>query len=68
MVRAQKDAHLVYLGRLFLGASFLFLIGAVFMRVTDGMGLKMNPQNLINDAVVFSLFGIGLYFIEKRKQ
>ena len=38
------------------------------MSVTDGMGLKMNPQYLINDAVVFSLFGIGLYFIEKRKQ
>ena len=66
MVRAQKESHLVYLGRIFLAASFLFVSGAVFMRVTDGMGFQMNPLYLFNDAVVFSLFGVGLYFIGIR--
>ena len=37
------------------------------MRVTDGMGLQMNPFYLFNDALVFSLFGSGLYFIGTRK-
>ena len=68
MVGTHKESHLVYLGRIFLTASFLFMIGAVFMRVTGGLGLKMNPLYLFNDAVVFSLFGIGLYFIGKRRQ
>ncbi len=63
----QKESHLVYLGRIFISASLLFLLGAVFMRVTGGMGLTMNPQKLLNDAIVFSLFGIGLYFIGKGK-
>ena len=67
MVKAQKKSHLVYLGRIFLVASFLFVLGAVFMRVTDGMGLKMNPQYLLNDAIAFSLFGIGLNVIGMRK-
>ena len=68
MVHAQNESHLVYLGRIFLAASFLFMIGAVFMRVTDGLGLQMNPLYLFNDSVVFSLFGVGLYLIGKRKQ
>lgn len=67
MVRAKKESHLVYLGMICVGASFLFLIGAVFMRVTGGLGFKMNPQFLFNDAIVFSLFGVGLYFIGNRK-
>lgn len=68
MVRAQKESHLVCLGRIFLAASFLFLMGAVFMRVTDGMGLHMNAQFLFNDAIVSAVFGGGLYFFGKRRQ
>ena len=67
-VHTQKESHLVYLARIFVSVSLLFLMGAIFMRVTGGMGLTMNPQKLFNDAVAFSLFGIGLYFIGKGKQ
>lgn len=38
------------------------------MRGTDGMGLQMNPQYLLNDAVVFLLFGVGFYFLGMEKQ
>ncbi len=68
VIHTQKESHLVYLGGLFLTASLLFLIGTIFMRATGGMGLTMNPQYLFNDGIAFSFFGMGLYFIGKRKR
>lgn len=67
MVRVQHESHLVYLGRTLLVVSLLFLLAAIFMSVTGGLGLKMNPRHLFNDAIVFSLFGIGLHFIGMKK-
>ncbi len=36
-----KKSHIGLCGRIFLTASFLFLMGAVFMRVTSGLRLRI---------------------------
>lgn len=51
----------VYLGRLFFFLAFLALLGAWFTQLTGGTLLGMSQQHLFNDAIVLSLFGIGMF-------
>lgn len=51
----------VYLGRLFFVLAFLALLGAWLTQLTGGTLLGMSQQHLFNDAIVLSLFGIGMF-------
>ncbi len=52
---------MVYLGRIFFFLAVLSLMGAWFTQVTGATLLGMNQQHLFNDAIVLSLFGIGMF-------
>lgn len=51
----------VYLGRIFFVLAFLALLGAWLTQLTGGTVLGMSQQHLFNDAIVLSLFGIGMF-------
>ncbi len=51
----------VYLGRIFFILATLALLGAWLTQLTGGTLLGMSQQHLFNDAVVLSLFGIGMF-------
>jgi len=52
----------VYLGRIFFVLAILALLGAWITQLTaDGKLLGMSQQHLFNDAIVLSLFGIGMF-------
>lgn len=51
----------VYLGRIFFVLAFLALLGAWITQLTGGALLGMSQQHLFNDAIVLSLFGIGMF-------
>ena len=52
---------MVNLGRIFFALAFLALMGAWFTQLTGGTLLGMNQQHLFNDAIVLSLFGVGMF-------
>lgn len=52
---------MVYLGRIFFILALLALLGAWYTQLTGGMVLGMSQQHLFNDAIVLSLFGIGMF-------
>lgn len=51
----------VYLGRIFFILATLALLAAWLTQLTGGTLLGMSQQHLFNDAVVLSLFGIGMF-------
>lgn len=51
----------VYLGRVFFVLAFLALLGAWLTQLTGGTLLGMSQQHLFNEAIVLSLFGIGMF-------
>ena len=51
----------VYLGRVFFALAFLALLGAWLTQLTGKPLLGMEQQHLFNDAIVLSLFGIGMF-------
>ncbi len=52
---------IVNLGRIFFALATLALLGAWFTQSTGGTLLGMDQQHLFNDAIVLSLFGIGMF-------
>lgn len=61
MAITKTTAYTVYLGRIFFTLAFLALLGAWFTQLTGGNLLGMSQQHLFNDAIVLSLFGIGMF-------
>ena len=64
MAKATEKAVpvIVYLGRLFFVLATLALLGAWITQLTaDGKLLGMSQQHLFSDAIVLSLFGIGMF-------
>lgn len=57
----KSISSVVYLGRVFFGLAFLALLGAWYTQLTGGTLLGMSQQHLFNDAIVLSLFGIGMF-------
>jgi hypothetical protein len=51
----------VYLGRIFFALAFLALLGAWATQVVGGTILGFSQQHLFNDAIILSLFGIGMF-------
>lgn len=58
---SKATPFFVYLGRLFFALAFVALLGAWFTQLTGGTLLGMSQQHLFNDAIVLSLFGIGMF-------
>ena len=52
---------MVNLGRISFALAVLSLLGAWLTQLTGGTLLGMNQQHLFNDAIVLSLFGIGMF-------
>ena len=52
---------MVNLGRIFFVLAVLSLLGAWLTQLTGGTLLGMNQQHFFNDAIVLSLFGIGMF-------
>ncbi len=52
---------MVNLGRIFFALATLALLGAWLTQLTGGTLLGMTQQHLFNDAIVLSLFGIGMF-------
>ncbi len=52
---------IVNLGRIFFALAVLSLLGAWLTQLTGGTLLGMNQQHFFNDAIVLSLFGIGMF-------
>jgi len=67
MANIRTKQHLIHIGRIFFGVSFVFLVGAIVTQVTGGVLLGMNQQYLFNDAIVLALFGIGVHIFALRK-
>ena len=61
MEDGRATSIMVYLGRIFFVLAFFSLLGAWFTQLTGGPLLGMNQQHLFNDAIVLSLFGIGMF-------
>jgi len=61
MAITKTTSYTVYLGRIFFTLAFLALLGAWFTQLTGGNLLGMSQQHLFNDAIVLSLFGIGMF-------
>lgn len=59
--KPKATPFFVYLGRIFFALAFLALLGAWLSQVTDGAILGFSQQHLFNDAIVLSLFGIGMF-------
>ncbi|MGI8468234.1 MAG: hypothetical protein ACR2N3_07260 [Pyrinomonadaceae bacterium] len=57
----KATTYTVYLGRIFFALAFLALLGAWLTQATGGTLLGMSQQHLFNDAIVLSLFGIGMF-------
>ncbi len=57
----EATPFFVYLGRIFFALAFLALLGAWLTQVAGGTLLGMSQQHLFNDAIVLSLFGIGMF-------
>ncbi len=68
MANIGTKRHLIHIGRIFFGVSFIFLVGAIFTKVTGGALLGMNQQYLFNDSIVAALFGIGVHIFALKKQ
>jgi hypothetical protein len=58
---AQATSFFVYLGRIFFALALLALLGAWLTQVSGGTILGFSQQHLYNDAIVLSLFGIGMF-------
>jgi hypothetical protein len=58
---AKATPFFVYLGRVFFALAFLALLGAWLTQATGGAILSFSEQHLFNDAIVLSLFGIGMF-------
>lgn len=58
---SKATPFFVYLGRFFFASAFVALLGAWFTQLTGGTLLGMDQQHLFNDAIVLSLFGIGMF-------
>jgi len=61
MDMTKGTSFMVYLGRIFFALAFLALLGAWYTQMTGGTLLGMSQQHLFNDAIVLSLFGIGMF-------
>ena len=61
METAKATSVMVYLGRTFFVIATLALLGAWITQLTGGTLLGMSQQHLFNDAIVLSLFGIGMF-------
>ena len=61
METAKATSFMVYLGRIFFALAFLALLGAWYTQLIGGTLLGMSQQHLFNDAIVLSLFGIGMF-------
>ena len=57
----KATSFFVYLGRVFFALAFLALLGAWLTQATGGAILGFSQQHLYNDAIVLSLFGIGMF-------
>lgn len=51
----------VYPGRIFFALAFLALLGAWLTQAAGGAIFGFSRQHLFNDAIVLSLFGIGMF-------
>lgn len=60
-ITAKATSFFVYLGRILFALAFLALSGAWLTQVAGGTLLGMSQQHLFNDAIVLSLFGIGMF-------
>ena len=58
---AKATPFFVYLGRIFFVLATLALLGAWLTQLTGGTLFGMSQQHLFNDAIVLSLFGIGMF-------
>ena len=61
MDMTKATPFMVYLGRGFFALATLALLCAWFTQLTGGTLLGMSQQHLFNDAIVLSLFGIGMF-------
>lgn len=61
METTKATSLMVYLGRILFALAFLALLGAWLTQLTGGTLLGMSQQHLFNDAIVLSLFGIGMF-------
>ena len=57
----KATPFIVYLGRVFFALAFGSLLGAWLTQLTGGTLFGMSQQHLFNDAIVLSLFGIGMF-------
>lgn len=51
----------VYLGRIFFALAFLALLGAWLTQFLGGTLFGLSQQHLFYDAIILSLFGIGMF-------
>jgi hypothetical protein len=58
---AKATPFFVYLGRVFFALAFLALLGAWLSPLAGGTVFGFSQQHLFNDAIVLSLFGIGMF-------
>ena len=58
---AKATPFFVYLGRIFFVLATLALLGAWLTQLSGGTLFGMSQQHLFNDAIVLSLFGIGMF-------
>lgn len=60
-ITAKATPFFVYLGRIFFALAILAFLGAGLTQLTGGTLFGMSQQHLFNDAIVLSLFGIGMF-------
>jgi hypothetical protein len=61
METKKATSFFVYLGRIFFALAFLALVGAWLAEFAGGTVAGLSQQHLFNDAIVLSLFGIGMF-------
>lgn len=61
MKTTTSTSFFVYLGRICFALAFLALVGAWATQLTGGAILGFSQQHLFFDAIVLSLFGIGMF-------
>ena len=57
----KATRYTVYVGRVLFALATLALLGAWAAQLTGGNLLGMTQQHFFNDAIVLSLFGIGMF-------
>lgn len=57
----KSTSLIVYLGRISFALAVCALLGAWITQLNGGTLFGMNQQHLFNDAIVLSLFGIGMF-------